>query len=468
MSELKCPHCGKAFTVDESEYSQLVKQVRDAEFTREVQTHERLLAAEADKRIARLQNELQTAKSAAEKDVALATEQTKGQMAAEISKKDARIAQLTAAAEQAAKQAAAQQELAVTKARADAERQRDKLKFSLEQERDRLRLKLEQEQERARTQAESQAAEVKRLAAEHAAELAEKLQAKDALIADARAEVQRVQDMKAKLSNKMLGESLEQHCEVSFNQLRATAFPRAYFEKDNDTSKNGQKGDYIFRECDADGNEIISIMFEMKNEADSSVNTKKNEDFFKKLDSDRRAKGCEYAVLVTLLEPESELYNQGIVDVSWHYPKMFVIRPQFFIPMISLLRNAAQNALEYKQQLAIVRQQNIDVENFEDELNDFKEKFGKNYDLASRKFREAIEDIDKAIAQLCKTKEALLGSENNLRLANDKATALTVKKLTRKNPTMKALLDAAREAKAADAAEDAGDELLAEVEVIGE
>jgi hypothetical protein len=249
--------------------------------------------------------------------------------------------------------------------------------------------------------------------------------------------IDRLRDMKAKLSTKMVGETLEQHCETEFNRIRATAFPTAYFEKDND-ARSGSKGDYIFRDLDGAGTESVSIMFEMKNESDETATKKKNEDFLKELDKDRNEKNCEYAVLVSLLEPESELYNTGIVDVSHRYPKMYVIRPQFFIPMITLLRNAAQNSLQYKNELAIVKEQNIDITNFESELDAFKTGFARNYDLASRKFKTAIEEIDKTITHLQKTKDALLGSENNLRLANNKADDLTVKKLTKNNPTMAA------------------------------
>jgi len=246
--------------------------------------------------------------------------------------------------------------------------------------------------------------------------------------------------MKLKLSTKMIGETLEQHCEIEFNKLRATAFPKAYFEKDND-ARTGSKGDFIFRENDEAGNEIISIMFEMKNEGDETATKKKNEDFFKELDRDRTEKKCEYAVLVTLLEAENELYNSGIVDVSHRYPKMYVVRPQFFIPIITLLRNAAMNSMQYKAELALVRNQNIDITNFEDKMNKFKEGFARNYELASKKFRDAIDEIDKTIYHLQKTKDALLSSENNLRLANDKADDLTIKKLTHGNPTMKAKFD---------------------------
>ena len=243
--------------------------------------------------------------------------------------------------------------------------------------------------------------------------------------------------MKARLSTKMVGETLEQHCETEFNRIRATAFPRAYFEKDND-ARTGSKGDYIFRDSDEAGTEIVSIMFEMKNENDTTATKHKNEDFFKKLDSDRKKKGCEYAVLVSLLEPDSELYNTGIIDVFHRYPKMYVVRPQFFLPIITLLRNAAMNSLKYKSELALMRTQNIDITNFETELETFKGAFAKNYDLASRRFQTAIEEIDKSIDHLQKTKEALLGTDRNLRLANDKAQDVTIKKLTRGNATMAA------------------------------
>ena len=314
--------------------------------------------------------------------------------------------------------AATEQQLAVAEARSALERERDALA----------------------SQVQLKEAEKNQVANELRAQMAEKLRSKDELIAYKDQEIERYRDMKARLSTKMLGESLEQHCETEFNRLRATAFRHAYFEKDNDASQ-GSKGDYIFRETDEAGTEVISIMFEMKNEQDDSTHRHKNEDFFKKLNADRRQKGCEYAVLVSLLEPESELYNEGIVDVSYRYDKMYVIRPQFFIPLISILRNAALNALAYKSELALVRQQSIDITNFENEMEDFKQRFGRNYRLASEKFRKAIDEIDKTIDHLMKTKEALLGSENNLRLANDKAEALTIKKLTRNNPTMREKFD---------------------------
>ena len=317
---------------------------------------------------------------------------------------------------------------------------------AVERERDDLRGKVERARDELEAQKTRAEAELARARAEAQAQLAEKLRAKDELIADREREIERIQDMKARLSTKMLGESLEQHCEIEFNRLRPTAFPRAYFEKDNEVVE-GTKGDFVFRDFDEEGNEIVSIMFEMKNEADDSTHRKTNESHFKKLDADRRKKGCEYAVLVSLLEPDNELYAAGITDVSYRFEKMYVIRPQFFIPLITLLRNAALSSMEARRELALVRQQNIDVTNFEDQLADFKDKFGRNYRLASERFAKAIDEIDKSIDHLQKIKEHLLGSERNLRLANDKAEDLTVKKLTRKNPTMKALLDEARAAK---------------------
>ena len=281
--------------------------------------------------------------------------------------------------------------------------------------------------------------------AAHELALAQAKRASDDLIRYKDEEIERLKDMKVRLSTKMVGESLEQHCETEFNRLRMTAFPNAYFEKDNDASE-GTKGDFIFRECDASGNEVISIMFEMKNENDETATKHKNEDFFKKLDHDRRQKGCEYAVLCTLLEPESELYNAGIVDVSYRYEKMYVIRPQFFIQIITILRNAAMNSLQYKRELETMRNQNLDITRFEEKLLDFKDKFGRNYTLASDRFQKAIDEIDKTIDHLQKVKDHLLASENNLRLANNKLDDLTIKKLTWKNPTMQEKFAEARAA----------------------
>ncbi len=395
MNEIICPHCKKAFKVDEAGFSDILKQVRDHEFEKEL--HERLALAQRDK----------------ESAVKLAEANTKNELQADVAKKDALIAELKAAkdmeiAKLQAKVESAETEkkLAVTEAVNVVEKQRDELAGELkgkDTEKQLLESSLKEAYEG-------------------------KLKSKDEMIAY-------YKDMKAKLSTKMVGETLEQHCETEFNKLRATAFPNAYFEKDND-SKTGSKGDYIYREADEAGNEIISIMFEMKNEGDETATKHKNEDFLRELDKDRVEKKCEYAVLVSLLEADSELYNSGIVDVSHKYPKMYVIRPQFFIPMITLLRNAALNSLKYKSELALVKAQNVDITHFEDNIAEFKEGFARNYDLASRKFKTAIDEIDKTIDHLQKTKDALLSSENNLRLANNKAEDLTIKRLTRGNPTM--------------------------------
>jgi hypothetical protein len=389
MNEIICPHCNKAFKIDEAGYADILKQVRDGDF--EKQLHERLALAEKDKLGA----------------VELAKAQLTNQLQQNAANKDAEIQALQA------KLAAAGQDkqLAVAQALNTAEKQRDEFKNLYDQ-----------------SQLE------KRLAEQSLKEKYE-LQIKE------REEmIERLKDFKAKLSTKMVGESLEQHCENEFNRIRATAFPRAYFEKDNDAS-SGSKGDYIFKDTSEAGTEVVSIMFEMKNEMDTTATKKKNEDFFKELDKDRNEKGCEYAVMVTLLEPDSELYNTGIVDVSYKYPKMYVVRPQFFIPIITLLRNAAMNALQYKTELALVKAQNIDITNFESELDQFKTAFAKNYDLASRHFQTAVDEIDKSILHLQKTKDALLSTSNNLRLANNKAQDVTIKRLTRGNPTMAAKFD---------------------------
>lgn len=426
MHDIICPHCSKAFKIDEAGYADILKQVRDDAF--EQQLHERLALAEKDKRNA---VELATAKAASESQRAAAA-------------KDAEIQGLRArldAGEVARK-------LAVAEALNAVEKERDRLQQQLAQARldqqsaARLAEALRANELQQATAAKD--AEIARLkdGLERAAlekQLAEKsLRDKyDTQIKDRDDAIERLRDMKARLSTKMVGETLEQHCETEFNRIRATAFARAYFEKDND-ARSGSKGDYIFRESDEAGTEIVSIMFEMKNESDGTATKKSNEDFLKELDRDRTEKGCEYAVLVSLLEPDSELYNGGIVDVFHRYPKMYVVRPQFFIPIITLLRNAAMNSLKYKSELALVKAQNVDITNFENELETFKTAFAKNYDLASRRFQTAIDEIDKSIDHLQKTKEALLGTDRNLRLANDKAQDVTIKKLTRGNPTMAA------------------------------
>ncbi len=400
--------------------------------------------AEADARVAELSAKLESAVEERESAVKVAAQRErmvvqqdaadqKEELREQLAARDAQIASLKAQLDAGATQRDLAVTQAVTEARTTFEEERAKLARDL----DAARFELSHEQE-------VRAAEKQQIETAHALEIEQARKSARDLIRYKDEEIERLRDMKARLSTKMVGETLEQHCETQFNQLRATAFPHAYFEKDNDAS-DGTKGDFIFRECDEAGNEIVSIMFEMKNENDTTATKHKNEDFFKKLDSDRKKKGCEYAVLVTLLEPESELYNTGIVDVSYRYEKMYVIRPQFFIPMITLLRNAAMNALAYKQELELVRQQNIDVTEFEEKLLGFQEGFNRNYDLASRKFQTAIDEIDTTIKHLQKVKDNLISSENNLRLANDKAQGLSIRKLTWGNKTMKAKFDEARE-----------------------
>ena len=442
MHDIICPHCSKAFKIDESGYADILRQVRDREFDK--QLHERLEMAEREKqtalKLARSEAASQLQRAAAEKDAQiqalearlqasgkdqqLAVEQAQQQQAQKAAAQLAE-ARLASALQQAAAESAAQiQELKARLQTADAAHELNiaKAVSEMQQERDALKSQLEQ-------------AEMAKKLSEQSLKERYEIQLKDRDAA-----IERLRDMKARLSTKMVGETLEQHCETEFNRLRATAFARAYFEKDNDAS-SGSKGDFIFREQDESGAEIVSIMFEMKNENETTATKKKNEDFLKELDRDRNEKKCEYAVLVSLLEPDSELYNGGIVDVSHRYPKMYVIRPQFFIPMITLLRNAALNAAQYKAELALVKAQNVDITNFENQLEAFKTAFGKNYDLASRRFQTAIDEIDKSIDHLQKTRDALLGADRNLRLANDKAQDVTIKKLTRGNPTMKARFD---------------------------
>ena len=389
MHDIICPHCQKAFKVDEAGYADILQQVRNREFDQEL--HQRLELAQKDKQSA----------------LALAQAQAATQLQASAAAKDGEIADLKAKLQAAE----LERRLAITEAVSRVEKERDQLKNGLE-----------------RTQLEKELAEKS---------LKEKFETQ---IKDREDMIERLRDMKAKLSTKMVGETLEQHCEIEFNRIRATAFPHAYFEKDNDAS-GGSKGDYIFRDQDAQGTEIVSIMFEMKNESDTTASKKKNEDFLKELDRDRTDKGCEYAVLVSLLEPDNDLYNGGIVDMFHRYPKMYVVRPQFFIPIITLLRNAAMKSMEYKTELAVVKAQNIDITRFETQLEEFKSAFGRNWRLASEGFEEAVKRIDEAIKDLEKTKEALYKSANNLRLANDKAEDLTIKKLTRGNPTMAAKFD---------------------------
>ena len=536
MNEIKCPHCGKVFQVDERGFADILRQVRTAEFDKEIAQREGMLqeqnaqavklavakaqqdaqakTAQRDARIAELETRLAAEKREREQAEKSSQLEHANELEAALAKKQAEIVQLQADVKKLSADHDAQNRIAKAEHErllSDATAQRDaeiaalrqqissqesafkqqlesqvqqysqkiaadkaesarvaaeesaKLQQTIVAQKQRLESQTQQfraEKElavsEARAVAERQrdelAAQVKlqeaRAAQEQAAlreKMTNELAAKDELIKYKDEEIARVKEMKARLSTKMVGESLERHCETEFNKIRATAFPHAYFEKDNDVV-DGTKGDFVFRETDpATGEEVVSIMFEMKNENDETRTKHKNEDFFAKLDSDRKKKGCEYAVLCTMLEPENELYNEGIVDVSYRYEKMYVIRPQFFIPIISILRNAALSALQYKTELAAVRTQNIDITNFENSMEDFKTKFARNYDLASRKFQTAIDEIDKTIDHLQKTKEALLGSERNLRLANDKAQDLTIKKLTRKNPTMKAKFDALKE-----------------------
>lgn len=536
MNEIKCPHCGKVFQVDERGFADILRQVRTAEFDKEIAQREGMLqeqnaqavklavakaqqdaqaeTAQRDARIAELETRLAAEKREREQAEKSSQIEHTNELEAALAKKQAEIVQLQAdvkklsadhdaqnriakaeherllsdaTAQRDAEIAALRQQLSsqesafkqqlesqvqqysqkiaadkAESARVAAEEsaklqqtivaQKQRLESQTQQFRAEKELAVSEARAAAERQRDELAAQVKlqeAQAAQERAALREKmtneLAAKDELIKYKDEEIARVKEMKARLSTKMVGESLERHCETEFNKIRATAFPHAYFEKDNDVV-DGTKGDFVFRETDpATGEEVVSIMFEMKNENDETRTKHKNEDFFAKLDSDRKKKGCEYAVLCTMLEPENELYNEGIVDVSYRYEKMYVIRPQFFIPIISILRNAALSALQYKTELAEVRNQNIDITNFENSMEDFKTKFARNYDLASRKFQTAIDEIDKTIDHLQKTKEALLGSERNLRLANDKAQDLTIKKLTRKNPTMKAKFAALKE-----------------------
>ncbi len=455
MNEIICPDCGKAFKIDEAGYADILKEVRDGEF--EKQLHDRLELAEKEKQNA----------------VELATHKVGGEMQKVAAAKDAEIQDLKSKLDAVD----VSKKLAVSEALAAVEKERDQLANDLKQATadkaaaiELADAKLTKELQAAVTTKNTEIQELKNKLG--AGEVAQKLAITQALssvekerdelkngleraklekeleekslkdkyetqIKDRDDAIERLRDMKARLSTKMVGETLEQHCETEFNRIRATAFPKAYFEKDND-ARTGSKGDYIFRDSDEAGTEIVSIMFEMKNENDFTATKKKNEDFLKELDKDRNEKGCEYAVLVSLIEPESELYNTGIVDMFHRYPKMYVVRPQFFLPIITLLRNAAMNSLEFKNELALVKAQNIDITNFENDLEVFKAGFSKNYDVASRRFETAITEIDKSILHLQKTKDALLGADRNLRLANDKAQNVTIKKLNKNNPTMAA------------------------------
>ena len=418
MNDIVCPHCKETFKLDAAGFADIIKQVRDHQFENELS--DRILLAEKEK----------------ENAVKLAEAQAKNALQSELNKKDLEIAELRSKNERdlSIELAKREAEMNQMKSKLDTADMEKKLSVSqaiqaIEKERDQLQFNLQLKEAEKEIQAKSLNEQFE-----------SQLKMKDEIIRTKDEELAFRKDMKLKLSTKMLGETLEQHCENEFNKLRASAFQKAYFEKDNNSS-SGSKGDFIYRENDEAGNEVISIMFEMKNEGDETATKKKNEDFFKELDKDRTEKKCEYAVMVTLLEADSDLYNSGIVDVSYKYPKMYVVRPQFFIPIITLLRNAALNSMQYKSELALVKSQHIDITNFEDKMNKFKEGFSRNYELASKRFKEAIEGIDKSIHQLQKTKDALILSETNLRLANDKTEDLTIKKLTHGNPTMKAKFD---------------------------
>jgi hypothetical protein len=442
MNDIICPHCNTAFKVDGTGYADILKQVRDRDF--EQQLKQRLDLAEKDKQnaielaMAKKASELQRLESElrdrdlkqqlAIKDAVLSAEKQRDLIAKELQQnqenqqQERRFTESKFAQEFQTLTLQKQAELRDLQSKLEASSMQKKIAINeavntIEKERDALRNQLSESELKHQLESKS---------------LKDRYEAQ---IYDRDEAIVRLRDMKARLSTKMVGETLEQHCETEFNRLRAAAFPRAYFEKDNDAS-SGSKGDYIFRDFDESGNEIISIMFEMKNETDTTITKKKNEDFFKELNKDRVEKDCEYSVLVSLLEPESELYNSGIVDVSHRFAKSYVIRPQFFIPFITLLRNAALKSIEYKAELALIKAQNIDVTHFEEDLESFKSAFGRNYDLASRRFQTAIDEIDKSIDHLQKTKDALMGADRNLRLANDKAQDVTVKKLTRNNPTM--------------------------------
>lgn len=488
MHEIICPHCQKAFQVDEAGYAAILNQVRDKEFSAEIERQRKVMDREKEQAIAAALSEAKAQATEEQAQRALLIERLQAQVREAQQNQNVEAEKLKA--ELVAAKNSAQQE--ILKAQAEAAQQLEALRVQLAE----AKGASQQEVSEVKARAASQLAEQKQSAAEEIADLKGRIQAfesekalaitqalqgvekerdnlksqlqtsalerekeaavlreqmnarlneKDEIIKYKDEEITRIRDMKARQSTKMLGESLEQHCEIEFNKIRMTAFPNAYFEKDNEIVE-GTKGDYVYREYDDQGNEILSIMFEMKNDSEDTEMRHKNSDFFKKLDKDRVKKKCEYAILVSMLESDNELYNQGIVDVSYQYPKMYVIRPQFFIPVISFLRNGALNALSYKQELAEIRSQNLDITNFENKLEAFKQGFSKNWDMASKRFEDAIEQIDKSIAMMQKVKDSLLASSRNLRLANDRAEGLTIRKLTYKNPTMAQKFKEAREA----------------------
>lgn len=418
MNEIICPYCQKAFKVDEAGYADILKQVRDHQFEEEISS--RLALAEKEK----------------ENAIKLAEANIKNTLQAQLAEKDKQLTELKAKTDTELAKQLAQKETEIAEMKSKIQNAETEKKLEISE----AVKKLEKERDNLANEVKTKELEKNNLENSLKQQFTTELQNKDAIIKYKDDEIARVKDMKLKLSTKMLGETLEQHCEIEFNKLRATAFQNAYFEKDNDSS-GGTKGDFIYKETDGEGNEIISIMFEMKNENDATTTKKRNEDFFAKLDKDRKDKNCEYAILVSLLELENEFYNSGIVDVSHRFEKMYAIRPQYFIPIITLLRNAAMNSLKYKQELNLIRNQNVDITNFEDKINKFRDGFSKNFISASNHFQKAIEEIDKSIARMQKVKQELTTSENQLRLANQKAEDLTIKKLTYGNPTMKAKFD---------------------------
>ena len=469
MNEIICPNCSKAFKVDEAGFADIVKQVRDHQFEEELVQRLKLAQKEKESAVKLAEANIKTSlqKELAQKDKELAELKAKSdaELAKKLADKEIEISEMASKIQNAE----TAKKLEISEAVDKVEKERDTLKYdlktkeaekesaielavanmktSLQQELAQKELelvettnKIKKERDDLRHNLEIKDREKELLEKSIKEQFTNKLIVKDQTIQMKDDEIERLKDFKQKLSTKMVGETLEQHCEVEFNKLRATGFQNAYFEKDND-SRGGTKGDYIYKETDNEGNEIISIMFEMKNENDETSTKKKNEDFFAKLDKDRKEKNCEYAVLVSLLESDNEFYNTGIVDVSYKFEKMYVVRPQFFIPIITLLRNAAMNSMEYKAELHLIKNQDIDITNFEEKINVFKTGFARNYDLASRQFTKAIEEIDKTITHLNKTKDNLLSSANNLRLANSKAEDLSIKKLTHGNPTMKAKFD---------------------------
>lgn len=458
MQEIKCPNCGQVFQVDETGYAQIVQQVRDSEFEKEIARRESELAEkrENELRMVRMEQEKQFDKTLSEKESELADREKKIELLK--AEKQSETEKIRTEKDNEIERLKAERDREVERIKADKDRELDRLRADLTEQLNKLKAEVEKsdtERELAVTKAVQEKdkeiadknAEITKLSGDlevqqRQSELTEKqlLEQHKGELRLRDEEIERLKDFKARQSTKMVGESLEQHCQNQFNSIRMTAFPNAYFEKDND-ARTGSKGDFIFRESSDDGTEFISIMFEMKNEMDTTATKHKNEDFFKELDKDRKEKNCEYAVLVSLLEADNELYNNGIVDVSYKYEKMYVIRPQFFIPMITLLRNAALNSLKYQRELQIVKNQQVDILHFEENMESFKNAFGRNYELASRKFEDAINEIDKSIRQLEKVKEALTSSERNLRLANDKAQDLSIKKLTKNAPTVKAMFE---------------------------